>query len=234
MSSGSYFTLYRKYTTCKISSDELNKLIKMYVDENKNKLFGENRTEKEISKDIPIILNPFFETKKSICDKTVDKNDRSIISQRNMFNKILAKDGSYLDELLVWYFNSSFTCLKNEWNMNSYQWSNSKKIIDIPMAEFMLQGCNYLLNGNWSDEFERILNNKWINIFAKGDDINSYWKYIFRNDKKSLKEIDNENNEEIEIQLSQVKNALETFLTSEVNNPYYNCPTELMLVYTVY
>ena len=44
----------------------------------------------------------------------------------------------------------------------------------------------------------------------------------------------NESNEEIEIQLSQVKNALETFLTSEVNNPYYNCPTELMLVYTVY
>ena len=236
MSSGSYFTLYRKYKTA-ASKEEIADIVKRYVQEGKENGLT-SKTDEELAADLPLVLDPKIGIKESVYDEQTkswkDVRDYSIAGRRANYLKILREDNSYLDELLTWNFNSSFTCLKDEWSMQAYTWSGSQHVIDKNTATLMLQACNYLLSGNWSDEVERILDNKWIKIFADGNDCCSYWKYVYRNNKKALREIENdEDSSEVEWQLSQMNLALEAFVKTD---PEWldDDRIEHMLVYTAW
>ena len=120
--------------------------------------------------------------------------------------------------------------------MDSYNWDRCQHVIDVGTARMMLQACNYLLSGKWSDETEKLLDNKWIQIFADGNDCCSYWKYLYRNDKKRLRELasdaDNDN-DDVEWQLKQMRNALNAFVN--IDDEYlYHDKLEYMLVYTAW
>lgn len=218
MSSGSYLTLYRKRNQ-QASIGEFALIISKYIEQNK-----EHKWPREANVyDIPLILNPRI---------GITETDES---QPNNFQYILTSDKSYLDELVSWRFDSTFTCLTNEFQLDGYTWKNSKYIIDAQTAEWMLQACNYLLSNMWSDEIEKVLDNRWINIFATGNDSCDYLKYKYRNNKKLLRDMTenaNEDSNTVEQQLKQMKMALETFIKSE--RDIYPNGIELMLVYSVY
>lgn len=235
MSSGSYFTLYRKYTA-KASKEEVADIIKRYEKANNDWNISTDINEHPI--DLPIILNPKIGCKESEYDEVTKKwndlRDYSISGCRANYLRILRDDNYYLDELLHWDFGSSFDCLKNEWSMDPYRNSSSSYIVDKNTAVLMLQACNYLLNGKWIDDIERLLDNKWIKIFTTGNTSNYYWKYIYRNNKSKLNNIEaDESNDEIESQLFQLKHAFEAFVYSDTLY-FDNYSSEYILVYTVW
>ena len=241
MSSGSYFTLYRKYNVIPTEADlkVRESTIEKYVKKNRENSLKDSQSEEDLKKDFPLVLDPLYGLKESEYDEVTktwkDLRDHSVSGQRKSCQKILASDGSHLDEILEWHFGSDFTCLKNEWAMNGYNWNRSQHIVDKGTAKLILQACNYLLSGNWSTYFEHILDNPWINILAKGNDSNSYWRYIYKNNKKMLRDFESqEDHDDVEWQLKQIKFALETYLNSEPSSTCFEDKVELMLVYSVY
>ena len=239
MSSGSYFTLYRKYKA-KITDAERADIEARYAKDEEESGLSRASSDKSVPAEprLPAVLNPKIDEKESVYDDAnkqwKDVRDYSINGLRANFLKVLRDDNSYLDELMSWHFNSSFNCLKNEWSMQSYSWDKCQHVIDYGTAKLMLQACNYLLSGKWSDETEKILDNKWIRIFADGNDCCSYWKYLYRDNKKRLREIESdEDSEDIEWQLKQMKNALEAFVNADDDFLYHD-RIEYVLVYTAW
>lgn len=239
MSSGSYFTLYRKYKA-KITDAERADIEARYAKDEEESGLSRASSDKSVPAEprLPVVLNPKIDEKESVYDDAnkqwKDVRDYSINGLRANFLKVLRDDNSYLDELMSWHFNSSFNCLKNEWSMQSYSWDKCQHVIDYGTAKLMLQACNYLLSGKWSDETEKILDNKWIRIFADGNDCCSYWKYLYRDNKKRLREIESdEDSEDIEWQLKQMKNAFEAFVNADDDFLYHD-RIEYVLVYTAW
>lgn len=237
MSSGSYFTLYRKYKA-KITDAERADIEARYRKSDEEDCINKSAGDGDIAYSLPLVLDPKIGVKESVYNEQTktwkDVRDYSINGLRANFLKVLKEDNSYLDELMTWNFNSSFSCLKNEWAMQSYSWDRCQHVIDYGTAKLMLQACNYLLSGKWSDETEKILDNKWIRIFADGNDCCSYWKYLYRNNKKRLREIESdEDSEDIEWQLKQMKSALEAFVNVDTEF-LYDDKLEYVLVYTAW
>lgn len=238
MSSGSYFTLYRKYKT-KITDVERAAIEARYKKDNENSFMSSDKAAEAVVR-LPMILDPRLGEDETVYDEQQkiwkDVRDYSINGLRANYLRVFRDDNTYLDELMSWHFNSSFNCLKSEWCMDSYNWDRCQHVIDVGTARMMLQACNYLLSGKWSDETEKLLDNKWIQIFADGNDCCSYWKYLYRNDKKRLRELasdaDNDN-DDVEWQLKQMRNALNAFVN--IDDEYlYHDKLEYMLVYTAW
>lgn len=234
MSSGSYFILYRKYNV-KASDDVFNALVNRYVSHNKSNRF-DKKTD-DIGKDLPLVLDLNFDIKESEYDENTktwkDIKDYSIEGQRKQYQAILSVDRTYVDELFTWHFCSSFTCLKNEWNVDPYSNVKSKFIVDRLLAEKILQACNYLLSEKWSTGFEKILNNEWIKILSTGNDSESYWKYVYRNDKKLLREVTEEENNSAEYDIMHLQQVMQTFTSMDENYTAYG-KTEHILMYTAW
>lgn len=226
MSSGSCFELYRKYNI-KSSDNEYDQIKKQYTYENQ-------------CEDLPLVLDLMHNIENSVYDKETkqwkDTTDYSIAGQRKRYQSILLSDKTYLDLLLSWDFGSGFTCLKNEWNLSAYRFSKSQYIIDFPTAEKILQACKYLLSNEWSDSFEKILDNKWINILAAENDSNSFWKYVYRKNKKLFRETETENEyNDIEFYIKRLHDVLNTYISLD-NDYSFNelAKTEYLLVYTAW
>jgi len=238
MSSGSYFTLYRKYSN-KMTENELKDVVLKYAKTNQEHDYSEvKKPMEEYAKDIPLVMNPYHGTQESSYDEKtkswIDERDHSIKGQRNHYLGVLSSDGSYVDELLSWSFGSGFTCLKSEWHMNAYNWKKSQIEIDRGMAQSMLVACNYLLSGKYSDEMEDILDNDWIHVLAEENDGNSLWEYVYRHEKNKLDSMErDELHDEVRTYLKTLKYALEAFLKAEKDYSSID-DTEYVLVYTAY
>lgn len=231
MASGSYFTLYRKYTT-KASESVVSFLKNQYLEEYKKSCLSKKTVEEHL-KDLPKVLDFAYGKKETEYDESTktwkDVRDYSIDGRRLKYQSLLLSDNSYVDELLTWHFCSSFTCLKEEWNLDSYVGSRSQYELSKLEAEKILQACDYLLSGNWSDDFEKILNNRWINILSEGNNSDSYWKYVYRNDKKSLKEIPRDEQESAEYDIKRLRHVLDTFTSADED-----LDDKLILIYTAW
>lgn len=64
-------------------------------------------------------------------------------------------------------FCSTFTCLKDEFNLNSYSTNYDKIVFTLPMVQSMLQAINYLYYENYSSKLEDILDNPYIDILSE-------------------------------------------------------------------
>jgi len=216
MSQLSYITLFRKYDL-KIADDAFSKIVSRY---NKN-IPDKDKSQSEI---IPEIMkcNAQF----SIEEQFEHAKSDSIDYDRSDFLYV-DKDKNYLDELMTWEFSSTFTCIKDEFNLNPYDLSTTHKVIDDIFAYKLLIACRYLLNKKWSDDFEDILDNEWINILANNNQF-LYAEYAFRKDPKYLAESESsEESSMIVNNIKKLKNALETYLNPDTLS------SELVLVYSV-
>ena len=91
-------------------------------------------------------------------------------------------NGAYVP-IMSFYFPSEFGILKDEYNMYSSPCA-SQVILDLHTAKELVQAIDYLLAGNYSEQFELILNNYYIKKlgellplyefrYAKIDELNS-------------------------------------------------------------
>lgn len=231
MSSGSYFTMYRKYNAV-ASDDVYNALCKQYLNA-RHDLSENAMSDEEFLKNLPIVLSFSYGLNESeYCDKTKtwkDVKDYSIEGQRKQYQALLNEDKSYLDKLMTWDFGSGFTCIKDTWNLNAYSLKESMCIVDKATAEKILQACNYLLSENWSNDFEKILNNEWIKTIASDNHGESYWKYVYRDDKKSLREISAEEQESAEYNINKLRNVMDTFINNDSEYSSYGLVKNILV-----
>lgn len=155
MSSGSYFTLYRKSNKApKASQEELDALKNEYYLSSKNGIFGDNAAnEEQLKADIPILLHSGYKA-----DSYEDNTSCTYYSH----------DGTRHEKLLEFMFGSSFTCLKEKFGLNPYNFSKSAVLISKLEAEKILQAIEYVLSRGYSKEFERILNNEYVELLGYG------------------------------------------------------------------
>lgn len=64
-------------------------------------------------------------------------------------------------------FNSTFTCLKEEFDLNAYSTCQDKIVFTETHARAMLQAIKYLYNGDYSSKIEELLDNDYIRIFSE-------------------------------------------------------------------
>lgn len=157
MSSGSYFTIYRKYSKIKASQDALDALKNEYFLANKNELFGGNRDEEALKNDMPLLMHDGY------------RHDNMGSSEDNKSNIYYSsEDGTKHDMLLEFHFCSSFTCLKEKFNLNAYSFSRSSIFISRSEAQKMLQAIDYVLSEDYNKKFESILGNEYVELFGEG------------------------------------------------------------------
>lgn len=218
MSQSSYMTLFRKYN-CKISNDVLSEIIAKC---NENAQLENGKTKQIVVPEIMKVMQ--FSNDKECLDKQLDIN-----AKRSEFLYI-NKEGTYLDKLMSWSFSSEFTCIKDEFNLNPFDLNLKYKLIDNALAYKMHIACKYLLSKKWSDDFEEILDNEWIDIIGNNNML-SYFEYSFRKDSKFLDEAkDSEDFILIKYNIKRLKNALDVYLNCYHEYDMYN---NLVLVYSV-
>lgn len=150
MSSGSYFTIYRK-TSRSVQADVLEAVREEYRKSNASSLSTSSSEDKD---DFPVLMNTNF------------KSELQEIDER--CNEYIDKDGVVHEKLLDFHFGSSFTCLKDKFRTNPYKFSESSLIISRDEAEKMLQAAEYVLSENYSKKFEDILSNEYVELFGRG------------------------------------------------------------------
>ena len=154
MSSGSYFTIYRKHKDIIVPANKLDKIKEEYKksDESLFKRTNEETSSNDI--DVPVLMHESFTA------SPYDDAERNY----NYYDK----DGHLHERLLEFHFGSSFTILKEHFRLNAYRFSESAVLISKNEAEKMLQAVNYILNGNYSKSFEDVLNNEYVEILGDG------------------------------------------------------------------
>ena len=152
MSSGSYFTIYRKHKNTHLTLENLNALKDEYYKSNNEFSSKDNTTKCEDN--IPLLMHEAFTAKSYDFDS---KN-----------NKYYDKDGVLHEKLLDFHFCSSFTCLKEHFSLNAYKPSQSSIFISTDEAKKMLQAINYILSKKYDKAFEDILDNEYVNLFGNG------------------------------------------------------------------
>ena len=158
MSSGSYFTMYRKKSQCKASQDVLDALKNEYFLSNKScGIFKDSKDEDEMKKDIPLFMDSEFKASAMSYDEDIKKT-----------NIYYDKDGIVHEKLLDFHFGSSFTCLKEHFGLNPYKLSQSSVVVSTADAEKMLQAIEYVLGEDYSKKFENVLNNEFVKMFGDG------------------------------------------------------------------
>lgn len=64
-------------------------------------------------------------------------------------------------------FCSTFTCLKEEFDLNPYSTSHDKIVFNETQVRAMLQAIHYLYNEDYSSKTEEMLDNAYIRIFSE-------------------------------------------------------------------
>ena len=106
MSSGSYFTLYRKRANVKASSEILGALKNEYFLANKKDLFAGSQDDKAL----PLLLYAGF--KADFAEREAEDNKTDVY---------YSEDGTTHVKLLDFHFNSTFTALKEHFNLDPYR-----------------------------------------------------------------------------------------------------------------
>lgn len=73
-------------------------------------------------------------------------------------------------------FNSTFTCLKDEFNLNPYSHCHDKIVFTETQVRAMLQAIKYLFNADYSRKTEELLDNAYIQIFSEMHTPYMMWK----------------------------------------------------------
>ena len=230
MSSGSYFTIYRKHKSAVAPAEQLNALKEEYKKADEG-LFGTSK--KNDSAGLPVLMHESY----SATPVPYDENE-------NM--RYYDSDGHLHEKLLEFHFGSSFTALKEHLSLNAYKFKDSAVLISRETAEKMLQAVNYVLSKNYSKAFEDVLDNEYADVFGNG-----YSPFDYRFSKRGKKlyidkcsegytvslgdeQLDRETAEcdsEAEFSLKRVRSCLQAFLDAE-SNEWEN--VELVLEYSVY
>lgn len=228
MSSGSYFTIYRKHTNKKVAQDVLDALKEQYRKSNQSSFSSSSKD----PDDFPILMHASFKS-----ELQEDDENCSVYYD---------KDGVVHDKLLEFHFGSSFTCLKEKFRTNAYVFSESSVIVSKAEAEKMLQAIEYVLSEDYSKKFEDILDNEYVEVFGRGfskfDDrfsSSSEKVYIDKNDDSwALSFGDSQWEAEIQrddedtcFSLKRVRSCLRAFLDAE---SYEWSGQELVLEYSTY
>ena len=142
MSSGSYFTLYRKCTKVKASSEVLDALKNEYSLANKKDLFAGNKDDKAL----PLLLHAGFKADFAALEAEEKKTD-----------VYYSEDGTKHVRLLDSHFGSAFTALKEHFNLDHYRISHQSIFISKSDAKKILQAIEYILGEDYDKKFEKIL-----------------------------------------------------------------------------
>lgn len=161
MSSGSYFTIYRKLKNKTATAVELDRLKNEYFLSNKNSTFSQNASDEDMKKDIPLLLDAAFKA------SSIDDSESSTYYG--------SEDGALHEKLLEFSFGSSFTGLKEKFGLNPYSYSKSSVLVPKPEAEKILQAVKYILSKRYCRELEDILSNEYVDLLGK-----DYSPYIDR------------------------------------------------------
>ena len=232
MSSGSYFTIYRKHKDVIASADKLDKIKEEYK-KSDDRLFNDaNQSSLDKDFDLPVLMHESFTA------NTYDDSEKNY----NYYDR----DGHLHERLLEFHFSSSFTALKEHFRLNAYRFSESAVLISKNEAEKILQAINYILNGNYSKSFEDVLSNEYVEMLGDGYSLfdNRFKKnkaniYIDKHDKsytvsfgdsqwdREIAETDND----IVFSLKRVRSCLQAFLDAE---SYEWESTSLVLEYSAY
>lgn len=154
MASGSYFTIYRKLNKS-VPNETLDKIKNEYFESNKANLFDSSKPENELKEDIPLFLDPTFKS------TSIDDGNSNYIYYNS-------DDGKEYLQLLTFDFISTFSCLKEHWDLNPYSYKRATKVVSKVEAAAMLQAIKYVLGGKYSQEFEDILSNEYVDLFGNG------------------------------------------------------------------
>lgn len=228
MSSGSYFTIYRKHTKQTVSLNALDVVKDEYRKSNQNEFSASSNK----IDDFPVLMHASFKSSPQESDE-----DCSVYYD---------KDGYVYDKLLEFHFGSSFTCLKEKFRTNPYVFSESSVIVSKNDAEKMLQAIEYVLSEKYSKEFEDVLSNEYVEVFGNGlsafddrfnkphekvylDKEGDNWTVSFGDSQWSA-EI-HECDEEIRFNLKRARNCIRAFLDAEC---YEWNGHELVLEYSTY
>ena len=157
MSSGSYFTLYRKNEKAKVGQDVIKALEEEYYKSNKDGLFN-NKDDNALRADIPMLMCSSFTASDDIGEKNAN-------GSKFVFYD---KDGIRYDKLLEFSFCSTFSGLKKKLDLDPYSYKRASKIISKDEAKKILQAIEYVLSGNYSKKFESILRNEYIEALGNG------------------------------------------------------------------
>ena len=151
MASGSYFTIFRKSNSITLPADKLEVLKAEYM-KSHDGLFPK---EKDKNCNIPLLMQEDFV-----------HSDYSIKDAKS--NNYYDKDGVLHEKLLAFDFCSTFTCLKEKFNLNAYKNAECSVMISQDEARKMLQAIKYVLSGEYNKKFEDILNNEYVQLFGDG------------------------------------------------------------------
>lgn len=153
MSSGSYFTLYRKCTKVKASSEVLDALKNEYFLANKKDLFAGSQDDKAL----PLLLYAGFKA---------DSAERE--AEDNKTDVYYSEDGIKHVKLLDFHFCSTFTALKEHFNLDPYRVNQTSIFISKADAKNILQAIEYILGEDYDKKFENILDNEFVKILGEG------------------------------------------------------------------
>lgn len=228
MSCSSTLTIYRKYNIEILDDNRLNEIKNRYIKSNDGK-------EKYA---FPIIIDSNFRP------HSISEEPKTVAEIRNRYFTL---DGNPVDELISEYFISNYHELWDEFNLQGYNFGRSEYQISISEAKEISVAIKYLLNGEYSEKIEDVLNNKWIKIF--GDEYPKYFNFYSTKNKKIYIEKENddcwsinfgddiiereyqETNTEKELNMRSTLQILETFIN--LCNEYHEKYIDYMLIYSV-
>lgn len=158
MSSGSYFTLYRRFNEVKAPSETIEALKNEYFLANKKELFAEKQDDEAMKKDIPLLLWAGF--KADFAEREAEDNKTDVY---------YSDDGTKHIKLLVFHFGSTFTALKDDhFCLNPYKFNQNSVLISKLEAEKILQAIDYVLSEDYNKKFEQVLNNGYVELLGNG------------------------------------------------------------------
>ena len=153
MSSGSYFTIYRKHKNIIMQDSMLASLRNEYIKSSQNSMFASR--DKQDSNDVPQLMLKNF--KASSC-----------LEDDDSCNEFYDANGVLHERLLTFHFCSDFTALKDKFNLNAYRYDKQSVFVSKNEAEKILQAIDYLLSREYSQKFEDILNNEYVELLGNG------------------------------------------------------------------
>lgn len=213
---------------------EMDALKNEYFLSNKRGLFAKTDDEEALKNDLPLLMHKNF------------KADHADVDEDNESNVYYSNDGIKHEKLLEFCFNSTFTALKEHFNLDPYKWSHASTLVSKTEAEKILQAIDYILGEDYSKKFESILNNEYVNILGEGLSTfdNRFKKdkspiYINRDGHNYTVEFNDycydreiaESDDGIKCSLRRVRACLLAFLNAEEST--WN-GEELVLEYTAY
>ena len=231
MSSGSYFTIYRKCKSIVAPASKLEAIVAEYKKSSESSLFSSKTENNEA--DLPLLMHENF---KAGCVYD-DENDN-----HNYYDK----SGVLHEKLLEFHFCSTFTCLKEHFKLNPYKFSESSCFISKDEARKMLQAAEYVLSNEYSKKFEDILSNEYVEMFGSGYSLfDSRFKrhhqnfYIDKTSDGYSVEFDDpqydaevtESDNDIVFALKRMKSCLQAFVDAE---SYEWSGSSLVLEYSAY